>query len=290
LRITGIEPTDFRDFWMAAGLPDPGPETHAFSFQRNPGNPPVLRLQLQASPFGSGISHDAGRTAWQDIHWLVKPGQADFTAKIHLTASSRELALVECDVPSTVNLIDVTGPEVYAWSQTPGPQSRQHERPETPASPPGVKSSRLQVWLKGMFADTTIELTGWTKLEETPANQNALAPGAKPPQPSPTPPNVQQTNGRYLFSLPAIRLLSAADQRIGIRIESRPGWDLKLVNRKNMWPPPSSAPARAVPSPTEEGGCLEEFLTDHPDYEGTFQLLRTPPANPEKPAKPPTRQ
>ena len=86
-----------------------------------------------------------------------------------------------------------------------------------------------------------------------------------------------------------IRLLSAADQRIGIRIESRPGWDLKLVSRKNMWPPPSSAPARAVPSPTEEGGCLEEFLTDHPDYEGTFQLRRTPPANPEK-AKPSTRQ
>src|SRR5439155_13839108 len=175
--------------------------------------------------------------------------------------------------------------------QTPGPQSRERERPGTPRSPPRPKNSRLQIWLKGMFADTTIELTGWTKLAEVvPANQSALAPGTKPPQPSPMPPNVQQTNDRYLFSLPAFRLLSAADQRIGIRIESRPGWDLKLGSRKNMWPPPSSAPARALSSPTEEGGNLEEFLTDHPEYEGTFQLLRTPPANPEKAVKLPTRR
>src|SRR5207247_8213358 len=41
LRITGIEPNDFRDLWVAAGLHDPGPGTHTFSVQRNPGNPPV---------------------------------------------------------------------------------------------------------------------------------------------------------------------------------------------------------------------------------------------------------
>src|SRR4029077_16414053 len=138
-----------------------------------------------------------------------------------------------------VNLIDVTGPEVYAWSQTPSPQSQEHE-------PPGAKTSRLQIWLKGMFADTSIELTGWIKLEETPPNQAAPA-GSKPPS-APAASNVQPTDHRYLCSLPAIRLLSVPDQRMLIRVETRPGWDLKLAGRKNMWPPPSSAPPRAFSS------------------------------------------
>jgi hypothetical protein len=269
LRITGIDANDFRDYWVAVGLPDPGPETHALSFQRNPGNPPVLRLQLQAPPL-SPTERSAGPTAWQDIRWLVKPGQADFTAKTHLTASSRDLALIEFDLPWAVNLIDVTGPEVYAWSQIPraGGASRR----------PAADKSRLQVWLKGMFAETNLELTGWMKLEEAAVNRPVSAPGA--------PPEVTRSNDRHLFPLPPIQLLSAADQRILIRVESQAGWDLELVGRKNLWPTPNSAPPRALLSPTGESGSLEEYLTDHSDYEGTFQLSRTAGSNSTNSAKP----
>src|SRR5207253_5421175 len=115
---------EFKNFWVSAGLPDPGPEIHAFSFQRNPGNPPVLRLRLDALGRTNGSNRDPGRMAWQDIRWLVNPGQAEFNAKIHLTAPDRE-ALVEFDLPPEINLIDVTGPEVHSWSQISRPQSRE---------------------------------------------------------------------------------------------------------------------------------------------------------------------
>jgi hypothetical protein len=274
LRITGIEASDFRDFWVAAGLPDPGPETHAFSFQRNPVSPPVLRLQLQTAPTGK----DAGPASWQDIHWLVKPGQADFTSKIHLTAPSRELALVEFELPSEINVTDVTGPEVFAWSQFSAPSGTSDR--------PGVKNSRVQIWLKGMFADTSLALTGWTKLPEAPANPTAAAPDPKTTPPRQVTPNIPQTDDHYLFSLPAIRLLSAPDQRIVIRVETRPGWDLKLMSRKNIWPPPSTSP----PVPSAQTGASEEFLTDRSDYEGTFQLLRVPESNSANAPKPQVKE
>ena len=274
LRITGIDANEFRNFWVAAGLPDPGPSIHAFSFQRNPagsqvpgGSAPLLRLQLQAASLANGA--ESGRAAWQDIHWLLKPRQADFTAQIHLSASSRELALVEYDLPPEIHLIDVTGPEVYAWSETPAASGVRNG--------PGANHSRLQIWLKGMFADTTFELAGWMKLEETPAGGAAPAPGA--------PAKVAPSNDLYLFPLPALRLLSATEQRILISIETRPGWTLKLANRKNMWPLPSSVPPRNLPSPTREGGSVEEFQTDRADYEGRFELRRSPAANPANSTK-----
>jgi hypothetical protein len=262
LRITGVEANDFREFWVAAGMPDPGPETHAFSFQRNPGSPPVLRLQLDGSHGTSGANHDPGRTVLQDIHWLVKPGQADFTAKIRLAAPTRELALVECDLPPSVNLIDVTGPEVHSWSQS-AAASGASDRP-------GSSNSRLQIWLKGMFADTTLELTGWLS---TPRQQ--------------TP---QQTDDHFLFTLVPIHLLSAANQHISIQVETRPGWDLKLKSRKNIWPPPSPVPARPAPSPTGEPAALEEFITNNSNYEAAFELFHTAGSIPTSSLKPSAKE
>ena len=121
-----------------------------------------------------------------------------------------------------------------------------------------------------MFADTTLELTGWMS---TPRQQ--------------MPPNVPQNNDHFLFSLPPIRLLSVTDQHISIQVETRPGWDLKLKSRKNIWPPPSPTPPRALPSSAGEPAALEQFITNHSDYKATFELLRmagSSPVNSSKPA------
>jgi hypothetical protein len=276
LRITGIDANEFRDFWVAAGLADPGPSIHAFSFQRSPAagsSAPLLRLQLQPMPSTDKGSPESGRAAWQDIHWLVKSGHAGFTAQVHLAASARDLAFVEFDLPPQVHLIDVTGPEVHAWSETHAPNSTSNAA--------GANRSRLQVWLQGMFADTTLELTGWMKLDEAPAEAAPPAPGASP--------KVAPKDG-YLFSLPAIHLLSFADQRIRIQIAPQSGGNLQVIGRKNMWPPPNSAPSRAIMSAAGEGARGEEFLTDRQDYEGNFVLRRDSMPGSSKSAAAPVKE
>jgi hypothetical protein len=188
-------------------------------------------LQLQAPPAMSGT--DSGRTAWQEIHWRLGPREAEFDASVRLTAPSRQFAWVECDLPAEINLIDVTGPEVHAWSQS---------------------GRRLQIWLKGLVAETSFRLTGWMKSAKT-------GDGRPTPQ-----------EDSLLFRLPALRTLSVADQRTLIRIGTRNGWTANLSRRDNLWPTPESS----IPD-----GSFE-FLTDRPEFEAVFQLLRASSSSPSR--------
>lgn len=135
LRINGMNRDTFRETWKAAGMGDPGPATHAYSFQRMPAGPPLLRLRWQAPT--------SRASARQTIVWQVGSRQATLTANARVRALAGELSLVEWDFPATVQVAEVSGPQVRGWTRT-GP--------------------RLQVWLRQSTSDVALQLTGWVPL------------------------------------------------------------------------------------------------------------------------------
>jgi hypothetical protein len=136
LRITGIDRATFADFWRSAGMGDPGPNTHAYSFHRAPGGAPLLRVTLRPL--------DDQNQATQTVTWKVLRDRAELRVRTRLTSPSGTLALLEWDVPEPLTVDEVTGPDVYAWSRA---------------------GARLQVWLRRSGREVDVELSGWGRVE-----------------------------------------------------------------------------------------------------------------------------
>jgi hypothetical protein len=134
LRVTSIKPTAFAQRWRQTVRKsnDPGPPTLAYSFLRTSKEAAAIRITL--APPAAQVR--------QEVFWQVRLGNADVRARATLTAPTASLVLVEWEVPG-VTVAQVTGPDVWDWTQT---------------------GSRVQVWLKSPCAKATIELGGWLPL------------------------------------------------------------------------------------------------------------------------------
>jgi hypothetical protein len=133
-RTTGVAPLAedafFRDHWLPAQVEaDPPPPTRAF--QRSGGGVPSLRVSVApVTPQVSSIE------TWS---WRVGPESTEVRADSRVSAQSGVVSLIEWEVPATVRVLDLRGPDVANWTQTGG---------------------RLQVWLRRRVAETTIQWTG----------------------------------------------------------------------------------------------------------------------------------
>ncbi len=127
---TAISADDFlRYAWLPARAePDPRPPARAFR-QTLPGMPAILRLAVPS------IDPPAAEI---EASWRVAPRRADAKWSVRLTGTGK-VGLVECDLPVAVELADVAGPDVFAWTRS---------------------GTRVQAWLRRMVDSTEITLTG----------------------------------------------------------------------------------------------------------------------------------
>lgn len=124
----------FAAFWQAAGQPEVGPGVHAYAFNSASGAP-LLRLELaHSAPASEGLQVD---------NWKVGAQRTAVTALALVTSPSRNLSLVECDIPSALMGLDVTGPDVRSWS---------------------VVDRRLQVWLVRPTERAEVRISGWVPM------------------------------------------------------------------------------------------------------------------------------
>jgi hypothetical protein len=153
LRIAAADRQAFADAWRAAGMGEPSPDTHAYSFQRTAAGPPFLRLDLQTPEVPvAGV---------QNVAWTVGTQQAEVMATARLTESTGELAFVEWDIPDSLAVANVSGADVRTWSRT---------------------GRRLQVWLHHSVAATTLQLAGWIpRATAADRTRPTIAPGAPSP-------------------------------------------------------------------------------------------------------------
>jgi hypothetical protein len=137
LLVTGIRPADFAPFWSMATRPELHPEDYACAFRREPGQGPILGLQLRPRPTEVEVNQEVAMRAGRD--------QAEVQVTAEWIAPNNDLALVEWDVqaPQPLTIARVAGPEVRSWSQT-GP--------------------RLQVWLERTTGAAHLEVFGWVAL------------------------------------------------------------------------------------------------------------------------------
>jgi hypothetical protein len=219
LRVTGLEQDRFRQWWASSGLADPGPDFHAFGFQREPGSPPLLRLKLTPLTTAS--------TGALNATWRLRKSQAELQATAKFISPSGELGLVEWEVPPEIGIFTVGGPQVRSWSRT---------------------GSRLQVWLKGLVSETTLQLAGWMPLGE----------------------EKEDRGSRIEFRLLPLRLMATPSLTTFVRIEADKDLALEPVSLTNLLPLPSS-----VISERERS-----YVADQGDYGGAF-LVRSsrPPAD-----------
>ncbi|GIW78717.1 MAG: hypothetical protein KatS3mg105_0524 [Gemmatales bacterium] len=134
-RITKLK--DLRSFtsaWTNAGLADPGSALPAYTFRRA-GGPPFIRLQLSSPTPSIDCS--------LEIDWAVGQTQADLAATARLRAVTGSFLFIECDLPATLQDVDIIGQQVRSWSRN---------------------RSRLQIWLNEPQRQATIQITGWLRL------------------------------------------------------------------------------------------------------------------------------
>ncbi|MGE3807009.1 MAG: hypothetical protein AB7K24_20285 [Gemmataceae bacterium] len=136
-RVTGVLPDRFAEVWKGTGMPDPGPQIFAFTFDRVKGAPVV---QLELSVPGASV------TCKQQLNWQVGAHQADLSLTAQITSSDTDLLLLEWEMPETVRGVEVNGADVRNWSRS---------------------GSRVQVWLERPVRTTQLKLSGWQQLDET---------------------------------------------------------------------------------------------------------------------------
>ena len=138
LQVVPTEGQRFQRRWRTEIHPE-GPvdwqRLQAFSIRpladgRDP-TPTLVRLHLQPRAPRSEAS--------QDITWRVGPLRAEFRAAVHLTAAEPGQSLVEWDVPTSVQVTQVAGPNVHHWSR---------------------KEERLQVWLDRSRDSASLTVSG----------------------------------------------------------------------------------------------------------------------------------
>jgi hypothetical protein len=217
LRVTGVDPDTFRNWWASSGLADPGADFHAFGFQREPGGPPLLRLKL--TPLKTAA------TGLLNVAWRLRKNQAELQAMAKLNSSSGELGLVEWEVPLELGIISVSGPQVRNWSRT---------------------GSRLQVWLKGLITETTLQLTGWMPLGPVGEGQ-----GEKP----------------VTFRLLPLSMTPVDSLTTFVRLEADRNLVLEPVALNHLLSLPSSIASEREFS----------YVIDQNDYGGEFRIRSSPP-------------
>jgi hypothetical protein len=220
-RIKGSDPKNFGDFWRSARMGDPGPQLHVYAFRRGPEGP-YLRLAI-----GRPLT---AIKAFQSVRWLVNPQRADLQLTARVTAPDRDVALVEWEVPKQVTIGDVTGADVRDWSQS---------------------GSRLQVWLRHPTTVTSLQLTGWKKLND--ANP-ASSPGTR-----------RESSTVATFSLSPIVMVSPRPATEYVRVHGVDGLAVIPQRVARLWPLPDSR----LNSP--EG---IEYVTDQEHYEGAFLVQK----------------
>ena len=131
LGVIGISPEVFSKAWRVADPRSGVVSTRAFSFRRNA---PKAALGLTLAAPGTQAS--------QEITWKVGPEYADWTLSCELVGSAENLMLIEWQIPSSVVLEEVSGPDVRHWSRA---------------------AAVLQVWLSGPQKKTNLKLAGWAR-------------------------------------------------------------------------------------------------------------------------------
>jgi hypothetical protein len=133
-RTTGVAPLAeelfLRDHWLSAQVEaDPPRPTRAFL--RSGGGQPTLRVTV-----ASVVPEVASVEMW---NWRVGPEFAEVRTDSRVSAHTGNLLLLEWEVPPTVRVVDLRGPDVANWTRTGG---------------------RLQVWLRRPVTETAVQWTG----------------------------------------------------------------------------------------------------------------------------------
>jgi hypothetical protein len=149
---TRTEPARFRQFRGASSKTGGNEPRDVFSFRRRPGDFTFGRLQLAPAI--------AEPSAVQDVHWQVSADFADFKVQCKLAPGEDGIALVEWDVPASLQITGVAGKDVLGWSRT---------------------GTRLQVTFgkapgePGSKGDVGVTLAGWQKHDVSHGVQFVLA-------------------------------------------------------------------------------------------------------------------
>lgn len=143
--LTGIVPTRFASDWPLGERPAVADLTAAFTFRRQSGAAPVLRLELRPRSDPLEVA--------QDIQVSVGPRRADFSARLEVAPSAVSLATLEWDIGPGVMVSEVQGQAIARWTQT---------------------DSRLLVWLERTTGPIEIRVTGWTILKNQPSKSGGV--------------------------------------------------------------------------------------------------------------------
>jgi hypothetical protein len=198
LRVNPIEPEQFVRRWRAArGSAPAASPAYACTFERRPAGP-ALGLDLEVEP--------PHFEAVQDLAWRAGLRQVDLRAVLRLTPSPDGApALVEWDVPETVTLTRLSGPDVASWSRT---------------------GTRIQVWLTHALGagDSGIELqaTGWW-----------------------LPPGGRAAGDGFTLDLPRLGFPAAQSQMTYVRLTASGGRAVNRVALHKLYAFPDSHPAAA---------------------------------------------
>lgn len=111
LRLTGINARNFASFWPESAKPDPELLSFAYSFRREPNNPPVLTLDISPAHF----KFDANQT----IKGVLQPKSSQFSINGSLKSNLPDISFVEWYLEG-INKYTVTklqGEGIQSWSQ-----------------------------------------------------------------------------------------------------------------------------------------------------------------------------
>lgn len=129
--VAEIAPDAFlKDYWLPLRM-EADPRVPTKAYQRvNAGALPNLRLRAAIPP---------RPTTSAEIVWHIGATRADVEVNTRVASSDGALSLVEWDVPSPIEIVDVGGPDVLSWS---------------------ASGSRLQIWLSRPVTETIITWFG----------------------------------------------------------------------------------------------------------------------------------
>lgn len=129
--VAEIAPDAFlKDYWLPLRM-EADPRVPTKAYQRvSAGALPNLRLRAAIPP---------RPTTSAEIVWHIGASRADVEVNTRVASTDGALSLVEWDVPSPVEVVDVAGPDVLSWS---------------------ASGSRMQIWLSRPVTETIINWFG----------------------------------------------------------------------------------------------------------------------------------
>ncbi len=224
-RLSGLKPAEFAPFWTGSTRPAANSLDYASSFRRDPRQPPELSLALSAAR--------QQIEAKQELSFLIGPNRAEVTARLELSAPTRDLSVIEIDLqsPQPWTIANVTGPEVGRWSQS---------------------GTRLLVWLEKTTSSTQFDLIGWLPLTTT-----------KDDKKTPVTP---------YFQLPSLQVRSATSSRARLILRPAPGLLLEAQEMRQLTPDRPSSPSELVLVASQPGYAGNILVQPGPVPNATIQL------------------